>query len=125
MTGGFGMATFFHGPYAMTSSRLYRKVMALEAAILDMQFDRTFGLSFIAQAKSGELDEWLITRNSPNVCHAVESEGRRRCHRNRIRSNRRIWALRGYDNPGIRRTIDRHRWAFARFCCNHTSGKPA
>jgi len=48
---------------AMTSTRPYRKGMALEAAIeqlainLDTQFDRSFGLNFIAQAKSGELDD--------------------------------------------------------------------
>lgn len=48
---------------AMTSTRPYRKGMALEAAIeqlaanLDTQFDRSFGLNFIAQAKSGELND--------------------------------------------------------------------
>jgi len=48
---------------AMTSTRPYRKGMALEAAIeqlainLDTQFDRSFGLNFIAQAKAGELDD--------------------------------------------------------------------
>ncbi|WP_340122476.1 HD-GYP domain-containing protein [Methylobacter svalbardensis] len=47
---------------AMTSTRPYRKGMAVEAAIeqitknLDTQFDRTFGVKFIALAKSGELD---------------------------------------------------------------------
>jgi len=47
---------------AMTSTRPYRKGMALEAAVeqitknLDTQFDRTFGLNFIDLARSGELD---------------------------------------------------------------------
>jgi hypothetical protein len=48
---------------AMTSTRPYRKGMALEAAVeqlvlnLDTQFDRTYGLNFIALAKAGELDD--------------------------------------------------------------------
>ena len=47
---------------AMTSTRPYRQGMAVDAAIeqisqhLDTQFDQTFGLNFIALAKSGELD---------------------------------------------------------------------
>jgi hypothetical protein len=47
---------------AMTSTRPYRKGMALEAAIeqiaknLNTQFERTFRLNLIALAKSGELD---------------------------------------------------------------------
>lgn len=47
---------------AMTSPRPYRKGMTVDAVVeqlsanLDTQFDRTYGLNFIALAKSGDLD---------------------------------------------------------------------
>jgi len=67
----------------------------------------------------------LITRNSPNVYPVSEPEDKGCCHKSRIRNNRRALALADYDSFRIRRTIDRHLWAFARFYYNHTPGRPA